>query len=168
MKYADYKKFDSLNGKGMRHSLFCSGCTHRCKGCFNAVAWNFNYGKEFTRKLENQIISDLNDSTRNIQGLSLLGGEPFDNVEGLLPFLSRVRKECLNSDIWCWSGYTFDELLINNKEMLSLIDVLVDGKFILEERNLKLRFRGSNNQRIIDVQQSLAQNTVVLWQDGNY
>lgn len=168
MKYADYKKYDLMNGEGMRNSLFVSGCTHHCKGCFNAVAWNFEYGKEFTKRVEDEIIADLNVPDKNIQGLSLLGGEPFDNVESLLPFIRRVKVECPNSDIWCWSGYTYEELLIKSKDMLSLIDILVDGKFILGERNLKLRFRGSNNQRIIDVQQSLAQGTVVLWQGGNY
>lgn len=168
MKYADYKKYDLLNGEGLRNSLFVSGCSHHCKGCWNAIAWNFEYGNEFTKAIEDMIISDLNDRDKNVQGLSLLGGEPFDNTDGLLPFLHRVKKECPKSDIWCWSGYTYEQLLESNKDMVSLIDVLIDGKFVLSERNLKLRFRGSSNQRIIDVQRSLAQNKVVLWKDGNY
>lgn len=164
MKYADYKKFDFLNGEGVRHSLFVSGCTHHCEGCFNAIAWNFNYGKEFTREVEDAIITDLKDN--KVQGLSLLGGEPLDNVEGLLPFIKRVRVESPQSDIWCWSGYTFDELLETQKEMLELIDVLIDGKFVISKKDLKLKFRGSSNQRIVNVKESLKLNKVVLWEES--
>lgn len=162
IKYADYKRFDFLNGPGVRHSLFVSGCTHHCEGCFNAIAWNFNYGKDFTKEVEGMIIQDLQD--KKIQGLSLLGGEPFDNTEVLLKFLKRVKIESPDSDIWSWSGYVFEELLSSQKEMLELIDVLVDGKFIISKKDLKLKFRGSSNQRIVDVKKSLKNNKVVLWE----
>jgi anaerobic ribonucleoside-triphosphate reductase activating protein len=161
MNYADYKKFDFLNGEGVRHSLFVSGCTHHCEGCFNAPAWNFNFGKEFTKELEDTIIKDLQDS--RIQGLSLLGGEPFDNTEGLTPLLKRIKEESQCSDIWSWSGYTFEYLLENKREMLEIVDVLVDGRFEIKQKDLTLKFRGSSNQRIVDVKESIKQNKTVLW-----
>lgn len=158
MNIADYKKFDVINGRGLRHSLFTSGCTHQCKGCFNAATWNFNYGVPYTAELEEQIIQDLNMPDVHISGLSILGGEPFQNAEPLLGLVRRVRERCPGKDIWIWSGYTFEELLQDDSRLalLSLCDVLIDGKFELERRNLKLKWRGSENQRVLDVQKSLA------------
>lgn len=166
MHVADYKKFDLLNGIGMRCSLFVSGCPHHCKGCFNAPAWNYNYGSEYTKKLEDQIIQDLNAPDIRMSGLSLLGGEPFANVEGLLPLLDRVKRECKDKDVWCWTGYTFDEIMAceTKRSMIGYIDVLIDGKFVLEERDLTLRFRGSRNQRVLDVQKSLAVGEAMVWE----
>ena len=153
MYYADYKKFDFLNGIGLRNSLFVSGCNHYCKGCFNSSAWNFNFGKLYTQEVEDMIIDDLNNEAVNIKGLSLLGGEPFEHTETLVKLLKRVKTECINKDVWVWSGYTLEEILTDEqkKELLSYCDVLVDGKFILEQRDLTLKFRGSRNQRIINV-----------------
>ncbi|MEK5477816.1 anaerobic ribonucleoside-triphosphate reductase activating protein [Paenibacillus sp. FSL R5-0407] len=164
MYIADYKRFDVINGRGLRHSIFTSGCTHHCKGCFNAATWNFNYGKPYTEELEEQIIGDLNMPDVQITGLSILGGEPFQNVDGLLRLASRVRNECSGKDIWVWSGYTFEEIIAddNKRKLLSCCDVLIDGKFILEQRNLKLKWRGSNNQRVIDVKESLRTKQAVL------
>lgn len=163
MYIADYKKFDVLNGRGLRNSLFVSGCTHHCKGCFNAASWNFNYGFAYTAEFEQQVINDLRIPDIRVSGLSLLGGEPFQNVDGLLGLVKRVRKECPDKNIWAWSGYTFEELVADSarQELLSHCDVLIDGKFVLEQRNLKLKWRGSENQRVLDVQESLRQQAAV-------
>ncbi|MNJ90115.1 anaerobic ribonucleotide reductase-activating protein [compost metagenome] len=160
INYCDYKRMDFLNGTGIRNSLFVSGCTHHCVGCFNAPAWNFNYGQRFTKDDEDMIVEDLKDE--RIRGLSLLGGEPFDNVEGLLPLLKRVKEESPRSDIWCWSGYTFEYLKENQLEMLELLDVLVDGKFEIDNKDLKLKFRGSSNQRVINAKESLKNECIVM------
>ena len=151
MYYADYKKCDFVNGTGIRNSLFCSGCNHHCKGCFNFPAWNFEFGTLYTQETEDMIIADLKNPY--ITGLSLLGGEPFEHTETLTKLVKRVKLECTDKNIWVWSGYTLEEILQcpSKKEMLSYCDVLVDGKFILEQRDLTLKFRGSRNQRIIDV-----------------
>ena len=172
MNYATVKYFDIANGLGIRTSLFVSGCTHRCKNCFNSEAWDFNYGKPFDDKIQEDIINSLKNPFTD--GLSLLGGEPFEpsNQKGLLPFLKRVKAEIPNLNIWCYTGYLFDEELLKDSraktedtlEMLKLIDVLVDGKFVEELKNLNLRFKGSSNQRIIDVKKSLEENKVVLYQ----
>lgn len=164
MYIADYKRFDVINGRGLRHSIFTSGCTHHCKGCFNAATWNFNYGKPYTEELEEQIICDLNMPDVHIAGLSILGGEPFQNVDGLLRLVSRVRNECSGKNIWVWSGYTFEEIVADEsrRELLTYCDVLIDGKFVLEQRNLKLKWRGSDNQRVIDVRESLRSKQAVL------
>lgn len=165
MYYADYKKFDFLNGLGLRHSLFVSGCTHHCYDCFNKVAWNFTYGKLFDEKIQKQIINDLNIKNINISGLSLLGGEPFDNAKDLSYFIIKVKEQCPNKNIWVWSGYTYEQILQdeNKLKLLKLCDVLVDGKFKKELKDLTLKFRGSSNQRIIDIQESLKQNEVILY-----
>jgi anaerobic ribonucleoside-triphosphate reductase activating protein len=164
LNYADYKKYDFLNGTGLRNSLFVSGCNHACNGCFNAVSWNFNFGKPFTKEMEDMIINDLNVENINIRGLSLLGGEPFEHPERLTQLLERVREECSGKDVWSWSGYTFEQIIADEKkrEMLGYIDILVDGKFEIDKRSLKLKFRGSSNQRIIDVKKSLKEGLVVL------
>lgn len=164
MNIADYKKYDVLNGKGLRNSLFTSGCHHHCKGCFNAATWNFDYGAPYTPQFEDQVISDLNVEGIKISGLSILGGEPFEHADGLLGLVRRIQQECVGKDIWIWSGYTFEEILadVSKAELLAYCDVLIDGKFILEQRNLKLQWRGSENQRVIDVKQSLSQGKLVL------
>lgn len=170
MYYADIKKVDVANGPGVRVSLFVSGCTHKCKGCFNEKAWDFKYGKEYTKKEEDYIIELLKRDY--IDGITILGGEPFEYVNQIhvLPLLRRIRKELPNKTIWCFSGYTFDTDILNDmckkydvtRELISYIDVLVDGKFVLEKKNLKLKFRGSSNQRIINVKESLKNNKVIL------
>ena len=171
MHYAVIKKFDIANGEGVRVSLFVSGCSHRCPGCFNDVAWPFEYGQEFTKEVEDEIIEACNNSY--IKGLSLLGGEPFEKVNqiGLISLIRRFKKEFPNKDIWCYSGYLFDAEILDEtskihtevtRELISYIDVLVDGKFVLAQKDISLKFKGSSNQRIIDVQESLKQNKVVL------
>ena len=172
MHFASIKNCDIANGVGVRISLFVSGCTHHCHNCFNQEAWDFNYGQEFTKTQEDQIIDLLKPDY--IAGLSLLGGEPMEdlNQKGLLPFAKRVKQIYPNKTIWCYSGYTYEYLLEKSKtqeytkELLSLIDVLVDGKYVEELHDLSLRFRGSSNQRIIDVPKTLQQNKIVLWQEG--
>ncbi len=170
MNYGEIKKVDIANGEGVRVSLFVSGCTHHCKGCFNPETWNFNFGKPFTAETEEEIIGYLNHGY--IKGLSLLGGEPFEpeNQRVLLPFLRQVKKLFPDKNIWCYSGYTFEELLNKSRarcevtdEMLSLIDILVDGEFTEEKRNLMLKFRGSENQRVIDVKKSLETGEIVKY-----
>lgn len=173
MKYATIKEIDVANGPGIRVSLFVSGCTHHCKGCFNPETWNFNYGDDFTPEVEDRVIEAMKPVY--IKGLSLLGGEPFEpqNQEALLPFLRRVKAAYPDKTIWCYSGYDFEKDMLTGNlgpwevthEMLTLIDVLVDGEFVLEKKNPNLRFRGSENQRVIRVADSLSSDTVVLWDD---
>ena len=174
MNFAAIKWADVANGPGVRVSLFVSGCTHRCPGCFNEEAWDFGYGQPFTEVQEDKILAALVPA--HIKGLSLLGGEPFepDNQRALLPFLRRVKEACPDKEVWCYSGYTLDgELWRDSRarcqytdEMLSLIDVLVDGPFVEAKKDLNLRFRGSSNQRILNVPASLAAHAPVLW-DGD-
>lgn len=162
MNYATIKPTDVANGPGVRVSLFVSGCRHFCKGCFNAEAWDFSYGQPFTEEVQEELLGLLGQSY--IAGLSLLGGEPLEpeNQEALLPFLRKVRSRLPGKTIWCYSGYTFEYILgtmMENsrtaREVLGLLDVLVDGKFVEEQKNLNLRFRGSENQRLLDVKRSL-------------
>ncbi len=165
-KIADYKAFNFVDGEGVRNSLYVSGCLFACEGCFNKAAQNFNYGTPFTESLMNQIIEDL--SHDYVQGLTLLGGEPFLNTDVCLSVVKRVRETFGSAkDIWSWSGYTFEELLLETPDKLELlhsIDILVDGRFELAKRNLNLQFRGSSNQRIIDVPKSLAAGKAVIWE----
>ena len=151
MNYAEIKKVDIANGPGVRVSLFVSGCRNRCKGCFNPETWDFDYGRPFTRETEDEIIEALRPSW--IQGLSILGGEPTEeeNAAVLIPFLKRVRAVLPDKDIWLYSGYTYEAL--RDKEILTLVDVLVDGPFLLELKDAGLAFRGSRNQRIIDLRE---------------
>ena len=170
MNYGEIKNYDIANGEGVRVSLFVSGCTHHCKNCFNPETWSFEYGKPFTKETEDYIIECL--SPDYIDGLSLLGGEPFEpqNQEVLLPFLRRVKNELPHKTIWCYTGYLFDRELLSESrarceftdEMLSLIDVLVDGEFVQALHDISLAFRGSSNQRIIDVQKSLETGEIKL------
>ncbi|MFQ7125353.1 MAG: anaerobic ribonucleoside-triphosphate reductase activating protein [Eisenbergiella sp.] len=172
MNYGEIKNCDIANGEGVRVSLFVSGCTHHCKNCFNAQTWDFSFGSPFTKETEDSILDLL--APGYINGLSLLGGEPFepDNQRALLPFLKRVRAAYPDKTIWCYSGYTLESDLLSESrarcevtdEMLSCIDVLVDGEFIEEQKNISLAFRGSENQRVINVPKTLASGSLV-WYD---
>jgi len=171
MNYAVIKKFDIANGPGVRVSLFVSGCRHYCKNCFNSEAWDFGYGKPFTKDTADEILSAL--APEHITGFSLLGGEPFEpeNQPELLKLLRLIKEKLPQKDIWCYSGFLYDTQLLSGnvgeyaKEMLQNIDVLVDGKFVEELKSPDLLFRGSSNQRIIDVKKSLESNEVI-WLDG--
>lgn len=173
MNYAAIKKHDVANGPGVRVSLFVSGCTHHCPDCFNQETWDFNFGEPFTDEVINEILEALKPSF--IHGFTLLGGEPFEykNQQGVLPLLKEIKRRYPEKDIWCFSGYLFDKNMLGDmvnkwpetKEMLSCIDVLVDGEFEKDKKDLTLRFRGSSNQRIIRVQESLKANKIVLWDD---
>ncbi|WP_125766852.1 anaerobic ribonucleoside-triphosphate reductase activating protein [Lapidilactobacillus wuchangensis] len=162
---ADYKPFNFVDGEGVRCSLYVSGCKFACPGCYNVAAQNFHYGQPYTDELQEQILTDLSQSY--VQGLTLLGGEPFVNTQVCLKLVDAIRERFGDTkDIWSWTGYTWDELqqeTADKKELLSKIDILVDGRFILAQKDLTLQFRGSSNQRIIDVQKSLAQDQVVIW-----
>ena len=169
MNYADIKKIDVANGEGVRVSVFVSGCNHHCKGCFNQCAWDFNYGKEFSEKEEQQIIEYMNHDY--ISGLSLLGGEPLEprNQEGLLPLVKKVKKKFPNKNIWCYTGFDFEKDVVGKmakdnettRELLKYIDIIVDGKFEENKKDLKLQFRGSSNQKIVDVKKSLQTGQIV-------
>ena len=170
MRYGSIKKCDIANGIGVRTVLFVSGCTHHCKGCFQPETWDFSYGAPYTEAVEEEIIESLRPSYVN--GLTLLGGEPFEpqNQRVLVRLLRRVRRELPEKTIWSFSGYTWEELTGESRarcevtvEMLSMLDVLVDGEFVEEKRNISLRFRGSENQRLIDVPKTRAAGHVVLW-----
>jgi len=170
MNYATIKNCDIANGPGVRVSLFVSGCTHRCPGCFNEVAWDFDYGQPFTEETVETIVNLLRPA--HIRGLTLLGGEPFEpqNQSAVVQLLRRVKQELPEKSIWAFSGYLFDRDILSGRlgdtsEYLSYLDVLVDGPFIEAKKNLSLRFRGSENQRLIDVKASLAAGEVVLWED---
>ncbi len=170
MNYAAIKNCDIANGPGVRVSLFVSGCTHHCPGCFNEVAWDFNYGQPFTQEIMDRIVQMLRPDY--IRGLTLLGGEPFEpeNQGAIVQLLRQVKRELPQKSIWAFSGYLFDRDILSGRlgdtrEYLSYLDVLVDGPFIEAQKNLSLRFRGSENQRLIDVPASLAAGKVVLWQD---
>ena len=170
MNYATIKYCDIANGEGVRTSLFVSGCRRHCPNCFNAVAWDFGYGAPFTKEVCNEILESL--APGYINGLSLLGGEPFEpeNRPQLIALLQKVREKLPKKDVWCYSGYTLDKdmtLWIRQgkedvKQLLSLLDVLVDGEFVEERKDLKLKFKGSDNQRIIDVPASMEAGRVIL------
>lgn len=172
MNYADIKKADIANGLGVRVSVFVSGCTHHCKNCFNREAWDFNYGKEFTGEEIEKVINELDHPY--VSGLSLLGGEPLEytNQKGLLPLLRKVKEKFPEKNIWCYTGYTFDKDVMGDmcsrweetSEILSYLDVVVDGKFEEDKKDIKLRFRGSSNQRVIDVKKSLKEKKAVLFE----
>lgn len=173
MYYGAIKNCDIANGPGVRVSLFVSGCTHQCPGCFNEVAWDFHYGKPFTEETMEEILELLKPDY--VKGITILGGEPFDprNQEAVVQLLRSVKKKYPQKTVWVFSGYLFDQDILSGKlgewsitkEYLSYIDVLVDGPFVQAKKNLSLRFRGSENQRLIDVPASLRENSIVLWQD---
>lgn len=170
MNYGNIKECDIANGPGVRVSLFVSGCRHHCKGCFNEETWDFQYGNPYTEETEETIINLL--KAGYVQGLSLLGGEPFEpeNQKELVKLLRRVREAYPKKDIWCYSGYLYDvDMVLGGRvytdvteEMLSYLDVLVDGRFVEAQKDVTLHFRGSRNQRIIDVKKSREENAVVL------
>lgn len=173
MNYAAIKPCDIANGPGVRVTLFVSGCTHHCKGCFQPETWDFDYGTPFTDEVADRILNLL--SPAYVHGLTLLGGEPFepDNRAGLLPLVRRVRAQYPEKTIWAFSGYLYENLLAGNPgpaetaaELLSLVDVLVDGPFVEAKKDLSLRFCGSSNQRLIDLNKTRAAGSVVLWDDG--
>lgn len=173
MNYADIKLYDAANGPGVRISLFVSGCTHRCKGCFNEEAWDFFYGNPYTDKQTDYIIEQL--APDYISGLTILGGEPMDpaNQPGILPLLRKVREVYgQTKSIWLFTGYLFDKDIMGQmvdtlpytKEILSYIDVIMDGPFIEEKKDLDAYFRGSSNQRAILVKETLASDRIILWE----
>lgn len=173
MNYAAIKNCDIANGPGIRVSLFVSGCTHHCKGCFNEVAWDFNYGQPFTQQTIQELLEMLKPP--HVKGITILGGEPFEpeNQPAVLELLQQVKESYPNKSIWVFSGYLLDRDILSGRlgpweitrEYLNYIDVLVDGPFILEKKELTLRFRGSSNQRIIDVPATLSKGEIVLWKD---
>ena len=172
MNYAEIKTMDIANGEGIRVSLFVSGCTHRCKNCFNEIAWDFGYGKPFTDETKEFLLNAL--APDYIAGLSLLGGEPFEpqNQRGLLPFVETFKNKFPHKTVWCYTGYTYKDggalkeersNCKETKKLLSLIDVLVDGRFIEELKDIRLKFRGSSNQRVIDLKRSFDHGSTVLY-----
>ncbi len=172
MNYAEIKYCDIANGVGVRTSLFVSGCRNRCENCFNQVTWDFFYGSLFTDGVARQVLDSLKPDY--IAGLSLLGGEPFEpeNQEPLCAFLRRVKKEAPGKTIWCYTGFTLEELLgkvpcravtEHTAEFLSYLDVLVDGRYVEEKKDIRLRFRGSSNQRVIDMKKTLAAGEIHLF-----
>lgn len=173
MNYATIKPRDIANGPGVRVSLFVSGCTHRCPGCFNEEAWDFDYGQPFDQSTIDEILELLQPDY--VQGLTLLGGEPFDprNQPAIVELLRQIKAKYPQKSIWAFSGYLFDRDILPGRlgdptitrEYLSYLDVLVDGPFIQSRKNLTLRFRGSDNQRLIDVPESLSRGEVVIWED---
>lgn len=161
MNYAKIKKHDIANGPGVRASLYVSGCTHGCKGCFNREAWDFNYGKPWTKEVEDDFIEHLKNP--NIVGVNILGGEPLQQDKTLFYLLNRIRKE-VDKPIWLWTGYTIENIVNTDKittdfllknKILNLCDVVIDGKFLEAEKDLSLKYRGSRNQRVIDMKESL-------------
>ena len=171
MYYGEIKKTDIANGIGVRVTLFVSGCTRRCRNCFNPETWDFRYGRPFTRETEDEILAALRPDW--IDGLTLLGGEPFepDNQRTLLPFVERVREELPGKTVWAFSGRVLETELLTGSHhcevtdrLLSLLDVLVDGPYVDEERDITLRFRGSRNQRILDMRRTLAEGRAAAWE----
>lgn len=172
MKFGEIKKYDIANGPGVRVTLFVSGCTHHCKGCFNEMTWDFQYGREFEKEDAENIIKLLEPPY--IAGLTLLGGEPLEyrNQQGLLPLLRMVKETYPGKTIWCYTGYLYDRDILDDfcgkweetKELLSYLDVIVDGEFVEAKKDISLRFRGSYNQRIIDVKKSRETGGIVLWE----
>ena len=172
MYYAEIKNFDVANGPGIRVSLFVSGCPHACPGCFNEIAWNYAYGEKYTEEVEEKVLTAL--SKPEIQGLSLLGGEPLypANLRAILQLLRKMKERLPKKDIWCYSGYTYEELLSREgeekkelDELFSYLTVLVDGRFIEAEKDITLLFRGSRNQRLILVEESRRRGEVVLYRE---
>lgn len=161
MKYAQIREYDVANGTGIRCTIFLTGCNFACEGCFNEEYQEFNYGLEWTDKTTQELSDKLGKTVHC--GLSILGGEPFEHSISLKNMLDRLNT---NKNVWIWSGYTF-EAILNNPDKLELLkrtDVLVDGLFVESKKDLNLKFRGSSNQRVIDVQQSLKQNKMILWE----
>ena len=175
MNYADIKDIDIQDGQGIRTSLYVSGCYFHCKECHNKEAWDFSFGKKFDDFAKKRIFKNLEKDY--IEGLSLLGGEPLEliNQQALVPFIKEVKEKFPNKDIWCWTGYDFEKDILNNmykkynftRELLKYIDIIVDGQFEIEKHLVNLKFRGSYNQRKIDVQESIKKNTLIRLQFGD-
>jgi len=168
MNYAQMRKYDTANGPGIRSTLFVSGCTHHCPGCFNQDFQKFNYGQKWTDDAADAFIDMISDP--QIKGITILGGEPMDQVhdDDLLNLVRRIKKE-IGKDLWIYSGYTFEQIIAHEKrkKILSFCDVLVDGLFVEELKDLRLKFRGSSNQRIVDVRASLETGNVTLMTEFN-
>lgn len=181
MNYASIKKTDIANGVGVRVSLFVSGCTHHCKECFNPETWNFHYGNPFTEEVQEELLQALSPS--HIKGLTLLGGEPMEpvNQRALVPFLRKVKERLPNKSIWCYTGYTLESDLLGicadedgrvgrarcevTEEFLNMLDILVDGEFKIALKDIRLKFRGSSNQRILDMKETMKERKAVLAKD---
>lgn len=173
MHYGNIKNYDIADGEGVRVTLFCSGCTNRCEGCFQPETWDFYYGKEYTKETEDQLIQMLTNP--NIQGLTLLGGDPFEpsNQRTLITLLRRVKQELPTKDVWAYTGFVYEQDLLEGQrkhtevtdEMLSYIDVLVDGPFVIDQKDISLYFRGSTNQRVIDMPKTLKSGNVVIYHE---
>ncbi len=173
MYYGNIKNYDIADGEGVRVTLFCSGCTNRCEGCFQPETWDFCYGKEYTKETEDQLIQMLTNP--NIQGLTLLGGDPFEpsNQRTLITLLRRVKQELPTKDVWAYTGFVYEQDLLEGQrkhtevtdEMLSYIDVLVDGPFVIDQKDISLYFRGSTNQRVIDMPKTLKSGNVVIYHE---
>lgn len=168
MNYANIKTHDIANGPGVRVSLFVSGCTHRCPGCFNEEAWDFDYGKPFDQEVIDRILGLLKPDF--IKGITYLGGEPMDprNQGGLLELSRQIKAAYPGKSIWCFTGYVWDRIPVVAEvtgELIGLCDVIVDGPFVAARKNLSLKFRGSENQRLIDVRKTLETGSVALWED---
>lgn len=175
MKYANFKEYDIANGPGIRFSLFVSGCTHHCKGCFNPETWDFNYGKPFTKEVEDYILKEVGHEF--YEGITLLGGEPMEpvNQKGLLSLVKRFKEMYPKKTLWCFTGYLYDRDLLGHfakvmpetMELLKRIDVLVDGEFMLDKKDVTLLFKGSSNQHTIDVPKSLKAGKIITWDPGD-
>ncbi len=174
MNYATIKKNDVANGQGIRVSLFVSGCRHGCRGCFNREAWDFSYGEKYTKDTEREILDSC--APEYIDGLSILGGEPFEpeNQADVAELLSNFHRMFPEKSVWCYTGFTLDEIMGESRahtdksdKILSFVDVLVDGRFIEEKKDLSLRFKGSSNQRVIDMKKSIDKPNPVLWSDAD-
>ena len=173
MHYGNIKNYDIADGEGVRVTLFCSGCTNRCEGCFQPETWDFCYGKEYTKETEDQLIQMLTNP--NIQGLTLLGGDPFEpsNQRTLITLLRRVKQELPTKDVWAYTGFVYEQDLLEGQrkhtevtdERLSYIDVLVDGPFVIDQKDISLYFRGSTNQRVIDMPKTLKSGNVVIYHE---
>ena len=173
MHYGNIKNYDIADGEGVRVTLFCSGCTNRCEGCFQPETWDFCYGKEYTKETEDQLIQMLTNP--NIQGLTLLGGDPFEpsNQRTLITLLRRVKQELPTKDVWAYTGFVYEQDLLEGQrkytevtdEMLSYIDVLVDGPFVIDQKDISLYFRGRTNQRLIDMPKTLKSGNVVIYNE---
>ncbi|MBE7002982.1 MAG: anaerobic ribonucleoside-triphosphate reductase activating protein [Ruminococcaceae bacterium] len=173
MYYGEIKNCDIADGEGVRVSLFVSGCTNRCKGCFQPETWAFDYGQPFTAETEAQLLAML--APDYINGLTLLGGDPFEpeNQRALVPFLRHMRETLPHKTVWCYTGFTYEQLLTDGShprcevtdQFLALVDVLVDGPFIEQRHDISLRFRGSSNQRLIDLNETRLRRELVLWDD---
>lgn len=164
MHICEYRKESINEGIGLRAVVFISGCRHACQGCFNPESWDFSYGQPFTRAYQQEVIQEISDNPL-LHGLTLCGGDPFFSATACAAFITSFRQACLDKTVWAYTGFTFEALLLldEQRKLLELCDVIIDGKFKAEQKDTSLRFRGSRNQRIIDVRKSLAIGSVIEW-----